>query len=78
MRSKGFKVIVSLVVILFVFAFYLYNYVTNGIGEAAEKSIKAVYEVSKSLDSTDYKKLDSLKQEVVKKLDSLEESKSTD
>ncbi|RKN81041.1 hypothetical protein [Ulvibacterium marinum] len=78
MRSKGFKVVVSLVVILFAFAFYLFHYVTNGIGEAAEKSIKAVHEVSKSLDSTDYKKLDSLKQEVVQKLDSLEDSKSTD
>lgn len=57
MPSRGFKAIVSLAVILFAFAFYLFNYIINGIGEAAKKSIKAVYEVSKSLDSTDYKKI---------------------
>lgn len=78
MKSKSLKIIISLVIIFLAFAFYLFNFITKGVGNAAEQSIKMVYEVSKSLDSTDIEKLDSLRQEIIQKLDSSQVSKSTE
>ena len=69
---------VTFIIVLLAFPIYLFHTITKGVGNAAEKSIRAIYEVSKSLDSTDLKKLDSIIQEVSQKRDSSKTNKPLD
>jgi len=69
-KRKALKIIILFVIVLVATTFYIINYLAKGVGNSIEKGTKGVYEFSKSLDSTELKKVDSLKQEVIKKVDS--------
>ena len=68
-----FAMILIIVVSTSIVAVKLYNDVTNGIGEAAFKTIETTHKISKEWKSKDLDPIDSLKQRVIKVIDSTQE-----
>lgn len=65
------KILVAVLLILCIGLFLVAKRISIGIGDSLENSIRSVYEVSKSIDSVDRVKLDSLKEDQLDEFDSM-------
>ncbi|MFK7782554.1 hypothetical protein [Psychroserpens sp.] len=72
---KSIKIIALVIVSILIGLFFIAKRISKGIGDSLEKSIRNVYKVSKTIDSTDLAKIDSLKEAQHKEFDSIMNAK---
>lgn len=72
---KAIRIIVLVLFVICVGLFFIAKRISTGIGDSLENSIRSVYEVSKTIDSTDLVKLDSLKEAQLHEFDAVMNAK---
>ncbi|WP_282160716.1 hypothetical protein [Ulvibacterium marinum] len=59
---RAIKIIVSILFVIIIGMFFIAKRISKGIGDSLENGIKGIYEISKTMDSTDGTKIDSEKE----------------